>query len=217
VTINLDRDVTQDDLGTHLTWRHDGVTARMIDWFWSNMEKAFLLWHPSQHEPLTWVVPPRDGDPVGSVHLAPQTWSDGTRQNLYIRLEDPATLPPRVRDVVDHEHCAVVAGLGFGPESLEVAEPMGYRVHQWSPSDDGVVGRSSAIGATKAETPEEGLVWAAHCAEEVGNWGVFLPVLYGLYRVVEDPRWNPFADLSVQGRGESLRYRSIPRASAAAI
>jgi hypothetical protein len=132
----MEHEVTQDELGTHLDWRHDTVTARMIDWFWSNMEKAFVLWHPTEHEPLTWVVAPRDGDPVGSVHLAPQTWSDGTFQNLYIRFEDLAEVPERVRSVVVHEH-------------------------------------------------------------------------YGLYRVVPDGRRNPFADLSVEGSGTTLRYRFI--------
>ena len=61
---------------------------------------------------------------------------------------------------------------------------MGYRVHQWSPTDSGVAGRSSAIGARKPETPEDGLVWAKHCAEEIGSWGVFLPQLYELYKAV---------------------------------
>jgi hypothetical protein len=199
--------VTQDAAGTHLDWRHDGVTARMIDWFWSSMEKGLVLWHLTEHEPLTWVVAPRDGDPVGSVHLAPQTWSDGTFQNLYIRFEDPAAVPAEVGGLVTHAHCVIVAGLGFGPESLEAPDPMGYRVHQWSPTDDGVVGRSSAIGARKAETPEEGLVWAKHCAEEIGNWGVFLPQLYGLYRVVPRGPRNPFADLSVSRQPDGLRYR----------
>ena len=92
----MDHQVTQDATGTHLDWRHDGVTARMIDWFWSNMEKGFVLWHPTEHEPLTWVIAPRDGDPVGSVHLAPQTWSDGTFQNLYIRFEELAAVPEDV-------------------------------------------------------------------------------------------------------------------------
>ena len=112
----MDHQVTQDTTGTHLDWRHDGVTARMIDWFWSNMEKGFVLWHPTEHEPLTWVVAPQDGDPVGSVHLAPQTWSDGNR-------------------------------------------------------------------------------------------GVFLPQLYELYKAVPRGSRNPFADLSVERRGGSLRYR----------
>jgi hypothetical protein len=32
--------VTQDELGTHLDWELEGVTAVMIDWFWSNLEKG---------------------------------------------------------------------------------------------------------------------------------------------------------------------------------
>jgi hypothetical protein len=206
--------VTQDALGTHLDWAHDGVTARMIDWFWSNMEKGFLLWHPEEHEPLTWVVPPRHGDPIGAVHLAPQTWSDGRRQNLYIRFEALAQVPLALRERVVYDHCIVVAGLGFGPESLERDEPMGYRLHQWQASDAGVVGRSTAVGAAKPETPEEGLVWARHCAQEVGNWGRFLPQLYALYRVVENTDYNPFCDLRVTGSGAGLRYASIGRPDA---
>jgi hypothetical protein len=57
--------VSHDSLGTHLDWQHEGVTPRMIDWFWSNMEKAFILWHPEQHEALEWAVPPKNGNPLG--------------------------------------------------------------------------------------------------------------------------------------------------------
>ncbi|HTZ06452.1 MAG TPA: hypothetical protein VMB53_11915 [Gaiellaceae bacterium] len=202
--------VAQDALGTHLEWELSGVTAVMIDWFWSNLEKAFLLWHPQEHLPLTWAVPVTPGDPVGAVHVAPQTWSDGTFRNLYIRFEDPATLASEVQALVVYDHCIVAAGLGFGPESLETDTPMGYRLHQWQASDAGVVGRSSAIAGARAETPEEGRVWAAHAAEEIGNWAVFLPRLYDLYRVVENPLYNPYADLRVERRGGVLGYRSSP-------
>ena len=201
----------QDELGTHVDWRLAGVTALMIDWFWSNLEKGFLLWHPQEHRPLSWAVPVTPGNPIGAVHVAPQTWSDGTFRNLYIRFEDPATLEPELQQLVVYEHCLVAAGLGFGEESLTVDEPMGYRIHQWQ--DDGggggVVGRSSAIGRGRPETAEEGLVWARHCAEEIGNWEVFLPQLYGLYRVVENPRYNPYADLSVDRSGGRVAYRGL--------
>ena len=198
---------TYDGKGTHLEWSHDGVTPRMIDWFWSNMEKGFLLWHPAQHEPLQWAVPVKDGNLLGAIHIAPQTWNDGRRQDLYIRFEDPKDVPGWVKDYVIYEHCIIVAGLGLGGESLVNPSPMGYRIHQWQKSDSGVMGKSSAIGTRKAENKEEGLVWAAHCAEEIGNWGVFLPELYRLFRVVKNPSWNPYSDLSVTGKGESLRYR----------
>jgi hypothetical protein len=205
----MDHVVRQDDLGTHVDWALDGVTARMIDWFWSNMEKGFLLWHPEQHEPLTWPVPVLHGAPLGAIHNAPQTWNDGRRQNLYIRFERLEDVPDRVREVIVHEHVMVVAGLGFDEAALTTREPLGYRLHQWSKSDAGVVGSSTAVGAKKPETHEDGRIWAAHAAGEIGNWQVFLPEIYKLYKAVTDTRRNPFADLSVQGRGLAARYRHL--------
>lgn len=206
----------RDALGTHFDWELDGVTPRMIDWFWSNMEKGFVLWHPEQHEPLEWVRAPVHGNLLGAVHNAPQTWGDGQRRNLYIRFERLEALPAEVRALVEFEHAIVVAGLGFeracveGPDGSEAeGPPMGYRVHQWSAADAGVRGRSSGIGARVPEGEAEGRVWAAHAGQEIANWAVFLPALYGLYRVVSDVRRNPFADLSVEGRGHAVRYKAM--------
>jgi hypothetical protein len=198
--------VSHDALGTHVAWAHDGVTARMIDWFWSNMEKGFMLWHPEQHEALDWPVPPRDGNLLGAVHHAPQTWDDGRRQDIYIRFERLEDVAAEIRDVICYEHVIVAAGLGFDLASVERGEPLGYRVHQWQASDAGVVGRSSAIGTRRPETVAEGKIWAAHCSQEIANWGVFLPRLYDLYRVVADPRRNPFSDLRVRGSGRAAAY-----------
>jgi len=200
---------SHDALGTHFDWSHDGVTARMIDWFWSNMEKGFILWHPEQHEPLEWPVAPKHGDPLGAIHNAPQTWDDGRRQNLFIRFEHLGDVAPEIRDAIVYEHVMVVAGLGLDEQSMQNPDPMGYRIHQWEASDGGVIGRSSAIGTRKKETVEDGKVWAAHAGQEIGNWGVFLPQLYNLYRVVTDTRRNPFSDLSVEGRGRDAVYRYI--------
>jgi hypothetical protein len=204
-----DMKLTQDDMGTHIDWKHKNVTPYMIDWFWSNMEKSFLLWHPSQHEPLVWVVPVKHGDPRGSIHIAPQKWNDGRRQNLYIRLEKLEDVPAEVRDYICYEHVVIAAGLGLGEEALAKPDPMGYRIHQWEKTDYGVVGKSSAIGTRKKETREEGLIWAAHCGEEVGNWGVFLPDMYKQFSVVKNTDYNPFADLSVEGKGRNAKYQYI--------
>jgi hypothetical protein len=201
--------INHDAMGTHIDWELEGVTAHMIDWFWSNMEKAFILWHPSQHEPLEWEVPPVNGNPVGSIHIAPQTWNDGRRQNLYIRFEALNDVPEKIRDYIVYEHVVIVAGLGLGEACLARPDPMGYRIHQWERRDYGVAGKSSGIGTRKKETVEDGKVWAAHCAEEIGNWAVFLPQLFELYKVVKCPRRNPFADLSVTGKGRKARYTYI--------
>jgi hypothetical protein len=212
----MEHTISHDALGTHIDWRHEGVTAREIDWFWSNMEKGFILWHPQQHEPLQWAVPPRHGDLIGAIHIAPQTWNDGRRQNLYIRFEDLDDVAAEIRDYIVYQHVIIVAGLGLGKECLVNPQPMGYRIHQWQRTDYGVVGKSSAIGTRKPETVADGKVWAEHCAEEVGNWGVFLPQLYALYRVVTDTGRNPFMDLSVEGIGRAARYvhRVAPRSAA---
>ncbi|MGC6331409.1 hypothetical protein [Rhizorhabdus sp. FW153] len=202
-------EVVQDDLGTHIHWVLEGVTATMIDWFWSNMEKGFILWHPEQHEAMSWPIPPIHGNLLGAVHNAPQTWDDGRRQDLYIRFERFEDLPDAVREVIHLEHVIVVAGLGFDEASIQSTDPMGYRVHQWQKSDGGVIGHSTGIGARKPENHEQGKVWAAHAATEIGNWVHFLPDIYRLYRVVTDTRRNPFTDLSVDGKGLNARYRYI--------
>lgn len=203
------QEVSHDALGTRFDWSLEGVSARMIDWFWSNMEKGFILWYPEQHEPLEWPVPPNNGNPLGAIHNAPQTWDDGRRQNLYIRFERFADVAPEIRDVIVYGHAIIAAGLGMDEQSMRRGEPMGYRIHQAQPSDCGVVGRSSAIGTHRPETIEDGKIWAAHAGQEIGNWGRFLPQLYALYHVVTDPRRNPFTDLSVEGRGRDAVYRWI--------
>ncbi|MBZ0129143.1 MAG: hypothetical protein K8F59_08505 [Rhodobacteraceae bacterium] len=201
--------VTHDDLGTHLDWSLEGVTAHEVDWFWSNMEKCFILWHPEQHETLSWPVPPVHGNPIGAIHNAPQTWDDGRRQDLYIRFEAIEWLKPELRDVIAHDHVIIAAGLGFGDEALEKADPMGYRLHQWSKSDRGITGKSSALPTRIPETVEQGKIWAAHCAQEIGNWEVFLPQLYRLYKVVTDTRRNPCSDMTVEGKGRNAYYKFI--------
>ncbi|MFH1155922.1 MAG: hypothetical protein V1793_19110 [Pseudomonadota bacterium] len=206
----MEATISQDSMGTHIAWQHEGVTAKMIDWFWSNLEKGILLWHPDQHEPLEWAVAVKHGNPIGAVHIAPQTWSDGTRQHLYIRFEDLARVPPELKDYIIYEHCIIAGGLGLGQESLNNEIPFSYRLHQWQKTDYGIVGKSSALPGMKAETPEQAMMWARHCIEEIGNWAVFLPQLYTLYRVITNTDYNPFADLSLEGRGRDARYKYIP-------
>ena len=57
----MDYTVSQGSEGAHIDWALDGVPARVIDWFWSNMERDFLLWHPEEHESLSGA--PRQPDP----------------------------------------------------------------------------------------------------------------------------------------------------------
>ena len=193
----------------NLEWELTGVTAEMIEWFWSNMEKCNLLWHPAQHEPLQWARAPRHGNPVGSVHIAPQTWNDGSRQNLYLECQPINSLPPALRKYITHSHAIAISCIGLGEQALTSPEIWGYRVHQWTPSDKGVKGCSTAFGVLKQEDHAAKVTWAEHCQEEIGNWEVFLPTLFQLYRVVTNTEYNPYANLEIEHTNESLCYRFI--------
>ncbi len=201
--------VTQDELGTHIEWEHDGVTARMIDWFWSNMEKGMLLWHPNQHEPLEWYLPPKHGDLVGSVHIAPQTWSDGTRQNLYIKMEPLEALSDTITDLIIYNHCYVAGG--YDEATIDEGRAFGYRLHQWQATDAGVVGKSSALSGTKKETHEQGLVWADHCVARRSATGGS-----SCLSCISSIRSSPILstihspDLSVERRDGVVRYLYMP-------
>ena len=207
----MDMKRTETEEAMVLEWELENVTPRMIDWFWSNMEKCNLLWHPAQHEPLKWAKAPVHGNPLGSIHIAPQTWSDGTRQNLYIELLDISAIPDQFYSYINHEHVAAVTCIGMGEEALKNPQHWGYRIHQWSKADNGVIGSSTAIGALKKENHEDKIVWAEHCEEEISNWGVFLPTLYPLYKVVKNTKYNLFTDLSVEKVGNEYKYKYINR------
>jgi len=45
------------------------VTPEMIDWFWANMEKGFVLWHPTEHKGFEWDPSPAKNGFVGAVHV----------------------------------------------------------------------------------------------------------------------------------------------------
>jgi hypothetical protein len=201
--------VRQDEKGwTHIDWELDGVTPRMIDWFWSNMEKGFALWHPTEHTDFYWHTRPTGNHALGKIHVAPQVWSDGRLFRPHIRFDDVATLPDDIKSVIVYNHVIVAVGISLTGENVRDDDPpIGYRIHQWEASDAGVRGKSSAIPVQPdpLET-ERGLVWAKHCAEEVGYWQDFLPELYRLWSVVKNPVVNPFFSLKVVKEGKVLRY-----------
>jgi len=208
----MEMGVRQDESGwTHIDWELEGVTPRMIDWFWSNMEKGFALWHPIEHTDFYWHSRPTNNRFLGKIHVAPQVWSDGRLFRPHIRFDDVATLPEEVRDIVVYDHVIAAVGISLTGENVRDDDPpIAYRIHQWEANDVGVRGMSSAIPAQPdpMET-ERGLIWAKHCAEEVGYWQDFLPDLYRLWKAVKNPAVNPFSSLKVVREGKSLRYAEV--------
>jgi hypothetical protein len=192
---------------THIEWELDGVTPRMINWFWSNMEKCDVLWHPNQHMDFSWFVSiEQAGGPLGSIHVAPQKWDNDKMLNIYIRLDDISALTEPARDIIKYDHAIVAAGISLtGVNVHRDDKAFGCRLHQWQRSDSGTVGLSSAI-EFEVNDVNNGLVWAKHATEEVANWEVFLPRLYELYKVIKNPHICPYYSFRVERRGKNVAY-----------
>ena len=67
---------------------------------------------------------------------------------------------------------------------------------------------SSGIEVEKNDA-DNGLIWAKHATEEVGNWEVFLPRLYELYKVITNPHINHYYSFKIKGKGKDARYLDL--------
>lgn len=200
--------ILQDEKGaTHIEWELDDVTPRMLNWFWCNLEKCDLLWHPNQHNNFEWFVSIGElGTPLKSIHIAPQTWSDGKAIRPYIRMEPLTDVPDEIKAYIKYDHVVIVGGISILGDNVKRDDPvLGYRVHQWQKSDSGVVGMSTAIEVRENEA-SDGIVWAEHAAEEIANWEVFLPDLYRLYKVIKRRDICPYYSFRVNGTGKDAVY-----------
>ena len=207
----MKKKVWQDEKGaTHIDWELEDVTPRMLNWFWCNLEKCDILWHPNQHNNFERFVSIQElGSPLKSIHIAPQTWGDGKAIRPYIRMEPLEDVPPEIKAYIKYDHVVVVGAISILGDNVRPDDPvLGYRVHQWQKSDGGVIGMSTAIGARKNDA-DDGLVWADHAAEEVANWEVFLPTLYRLYKVIERRDICPYYSFRVIGTGENAVYAEL--------
>jgi hypothetical protein len=151
--------VRQDEkVWTHIDWELDGVTPKMLDWWWTNMEKGFALWHPIDHTDFYWHLKPKGDQAFGAIHVALQVWADGTMIRPHIRWDDVATLNEDTRDIIVYDHDVVAAGISLTGENVkDDDQPVSYRIHQWENTDFGIRGMSSAV-PIEPEPPEKGLV-----------------------------------------------------------
>ena len=53
---------------------------------------------------------------------------------------------------------------------------------------------------------DNGMIWAKHATEEIGNWEVFLPRLYEMYKVIKNPHINRYYSFKVEGKGREAHY-----------
>jgi hypothetical protein len=199
--------IRQDEKGwTHIDWELEAVTPEMLNWWWTNMEKGFALWHPIDHADFYWHIKPKDKNALGAIQVAPQIWSDGKVIKPHIRWDDVATLSEDIKEIIIYDHVVVAAGISMTGENVKDDDPpVSYRIHQWEKTGFGVRGMSSAI-PIEPEAPEKGLIWAKHGSEEIGYFQDFLADLYRLWSVVKNPEINPYFSFKIVRDGKSPRY-----------
>ena len=176
-----------------------GVTPDMIDWWWVNMEKGFVLWHPEDHKGFEWEVPPGVDSHIGAIQIAPQSHGGEALRRPRIRWDDPATLTSDIVDIVVYDHLLV--GASINPEGKVQA----YRIHQYEAVDYGTRMRSAAISLVPWPR-EAGMAWGKHCTSEMGAFPRFLPELYKMWQVVKDPTINRQCCLKIKKEGSTIKY-----------
>jgi hypothetical protein len=156
-----------------------GVTPEMIDWFWGNMEKGFVLWHPAEHKGFQWDPSPAKNGFVGAVHVVGEQIG-GVLNTIRIRFADPSECP--VPLLCDH--------------AVYCSGPSGFVIHQWEATDYG--SRHIMIGyppRDRSKMPEAAL---SHSAMESSRWPEFLPELYRIWQAVKDPAINVPCNLKLK-------------------
>lgn len=216
----MEYSVRQEENGwTHIDWKlGQGVSAEMIDWHWSNMDKTFFLWHPSDHYGFEWYIPVTEERFVGAIHYTLQTRGGSQdmtmeqlrEEGLGLAYLDVADLPPEVAKVIVYKHCCLVGARKHGKVDPHFNS---IRIHQWEDTQDGVAGMSSAImfDPDNLEAEKKRMMdWTKHGAMEIGNFENFLPQLYRLYLAVDNPKVCPFHDLTVEKQPDgTVRFRGL--------
>ncbi len=181
-----------------------GVTADMIDWFWVNMEKGFVLWHPQDHVWMKWLKEPEADNPIGSIHDTFQISGGADNpemvaiyekaysakspdEKFLLKMIDVSELPKDVQDYISMEHVVVITGVNSQGIS------MSYRVHEYERSDCGVRTRTTAVPTEEGNKIFPNLdedydlkVWAVHGMGEITSYPSFLPELYKMWLPVKN-------------------------------
>ena len=171
-----------------------GVTVEMIDWWWDNMEKGYVLWHPTEHKNFYWEVAPGDAGHVGAVQVADQDSNkQGGARGKWL---DVSVFP----FPIDYDHCLVLEGFNSDKDNQDLC------VHMYSATDYGCKHRFLTImRGPRAKQVKEMInrrknssETRSHPTVEAERWPEFLPELYRLWSVVRDPRINPHPNLKIK-------------------
>lgn len=183
-----------------VTEKITGINSEMIDWWWGNLEKGYLLWAPGEHYGFEWVVPPCEVGYEGSVEASYEF--------------DPVHPMVITRVGMDKypftdcfKHCWVAQG-NLGPIHTTL-------VHMYEDVEDGIYWRTVQFVDKEAfdfmqAHPEMLTDTSSHLEYESGRLRYFLPDLYRLWKDHPDPWQNIRFDLRTE-KAEDGTWKHISK------
>lgn len=193
-----------------------GVTAKMLDWFWANMEKCYYLWAPGEHKRFRWLKAPGAVGFLDSAHEIVEP-AGPVMMRIQITRLDPEKWYP-FTECLDHVICE---GIYNAKGELNDAT-----IHLWQDVPGGCIHITAAVEnrqiselpdcikkigmdmqAFLAENPMPPAEELPHAEYESAMWPVFLPKMYELWKDHPDPSQNVTCDLTVEKTPEGcFRY-----------
>jgi hypothetical protein len=188
-----------------------GVTAKMMDWWWANMEKGYYLWAPGSHKRFSWVKCPSQYGFLNSAHMISEAMVPGKPvfggEGIQINRLDLSWF-----FFTTHLQHVIVEGV-FNAKG----EFVDSTIHMWEDTEGGCNHVVAAVANTRcseppafvladptaAPAPEDS---AIHSEYEASRWPDFLPTLYQLWEGHPDPSQNVACDLTVQDTENGLAY-----------
>lgn len=165
-----------------------GVTAEMIDWWWANMEKGYLIWAPGEHYGFEWIKPPCEYGYEGSVEASYEFQPVHPILITRIGMQHyPFT--------ECYEHCWLAEG-DLGPIHTRF-------IHMYQDVPGGILWRtvrfltremSELFENIRDQVPDT----TSHTEYESGRLSLVVPPLYELWKDHPDPFQNVHYDLTTR-------------------
>ena len=188
-----------------------GVSAKMLDWWWANMEKGYYLWAPGSHKRFSWVKSPSQYGFLNSAHRISEAMVPGRPvfggSGVQINRLDLSWY-----FFTTHLSHIIVEGV-FNQKG----EFVDSTVHMWEDAEGGCNHIVAGVANTRCSEPPafvredpaaapDPADSAIHTEYECSRWPVFLPTLYRLWEGHPDPSQNVPCNLTVAETPEGLIY-----------
>ena len=188
-----------------------GVEARMMDWWWANMEKGYYLWAPGAHKRFSWVRSPGTYGFLHSAHMISEAMVPGKPvfggSGVQIN-----RLGLDWFFFTSHLSHVIVEGVFNAKDEF-----VDSTVHMWEDAEGGLIHITAAVVNTRCSEPPafvledptampEPADRAHHAEYEAAMWPKFLPTLYRLWEGHPDPSQNVQCDLTVAEGRSGLYY-----------